>query len=64
MMNAGKRMKDIKNGKQKLSKKEGKGVRHLFSTFNPYLSPRFLRRAWIEKGPPDQRTVDQPGLDQ
>ena len=29
-MNAGKRMKDIKNRKQKLSNKEGKGVRHLF----------------------------------
>ena len=47
MMNAGKRMKDIKNGKQKLSNKEGKGVRHLFIfyTLSLYISPKFLRRA-------------------
>ena len=45
MMNAGKRMKDIKNGKQKVSNKEGKGVRHLFSILYHYISPKFLRRA-------------------
>ena len=45
MMNAGKRMRDIKNGKQKVSKKEGKGVRHLFIfyTLSLYKSKVFTK---------------------